>query len=71
MEINLIGGDEEIVIEDTPTPLTQEQIAAVEQAVSLAINSLDIRELIRDSVQDTLGGIKRRLRTGDKEQVKR
>ena len=62
--------DEEIVIEDTPEPMTKAQLAAVGQAVARAIDSLDIQEIIRNSVQDTLGGMKRRQRTGDKELVK-
>lgn len=63
--------DEDIVLEDTPEALTKAQLAAVGQAVARAISGLDLREIIRDSVQDTLGGLKRRLRTSGDEKEKR
>lgn len=62
--------DDKVEIEGCPEPLTRAQAAAVEQAIGQAIDRLDIREIIQDSVADTLGGIKRRLRADDNGKVK-
>ena len=63
MEIELpIDKDEEIEIEDIPAPLAKAQIAAVEAAIRKAVDNLNIREIINDSVRNTLFEMRRKVR---------
>ncbi len=78
MEIEIEAGKDIIEIEDGPQKvaielsgpglkdLTPAQRAAVERVIVEAINKLDLREIISDSVADTCAGMKRRLRDKDK-----
>lgn len=52
-------GQELIEIEDGPAPLTPAQMAEIEVRISAAIAGLDLREILEDTVNDTLRGMAR------------